>query len=99
MARKRIKRTSWLSTISVQPDEMIGVLEGKITYDEVIDDDTGISLGIPDMDLIRSSLRPSNDPASKRDGEYYIADFRVLDEKEEELELTRKELGLVKPGE
>jgi len=63
-------------TISIPSDETIGVLEGKVVYTEVIDAVTGDHLGVPDMDIVRSTMRPTNDPACKFDGEYYISNYK-----------------------
>ncbi len=65
-----------LNTLSIPSDETIGVLEGKVTYSAVIDAVTGENLGVPNMDTVRETMRPTNDPACRMDGEYYIANFR-----------------------
>jgi hypothetical protein len=71
------------NTISIPADETIGIFEGKVTYTEVIDGLTGDTLGVPNMDVVRETMRPTNDPACRLDGEYYIANFRTPAEQEE----------------
>jgi len=83
-------------TISIPEDETIGIFEGKVIYTEVFDAVTGDSLGVPDMDIVRETMRPTNDPACRNDGEYYIANYKVKDEAEEFAESFRKEVGLIK---
>lgn len=63
-------------TISIPADETIGIYEGKVTYTEVFDAVTGDSLGTPNMDIVRETMRPTNDPACRNDGEYYIANYK-----------------------
>ena len=72
----RSVRSFHADTISIPSNETIGVLEGKVVYTEVIDANTGEILGVPDMDTVRSTMRPTNDPACRNDGEYYIANFK-----------------------
>lgn len=70
------------NTISIPEDETIGIYEGKVTYTEVIDAVSGESLGVPDMDVVRETMRPTNDPACRERGEYYIANFRSKEDQE-----------------
>lgn len=74
--RTRSVRSFHPNTISVPADETIGVYEGKVTYIEVIDAVTGDVLGVPNMDIVRETMRPTNDPVCKYDGEYYIANYK-----------------------
>lgn len=67
-------------TLSIPSDETIGVLEGKVTYTAVIDAVTGENLGVPNMDVVRETMRTTNDPACRNAGEYYIANFRTPEE-------------------
>lgn len=79
---KRIVRSFHPDTLSIPSDETIGVLQGTVTYTEVIDAVTGDSLGVPNMDVVRKTMRPAKSHES-RDGEYYIANFRTPEEQEE----------------
>lgn len=74
--RTRSVRSFYPDTLSIPSDETIGVLEGKVTYTEVIDAVTGESLGTPDMDVVRETMRPANRHESRNEGEYYIANYR-----------------------
>lgn len=82
-SKSRSVRSFHPNTLSIPADETIGVLQGKITYTEVIDAVTGDILGVPNMDVVRETMRPTNDPACKYDGEYYIADFRSHEDQDE----------------
>lgn len=95
-AKSRPVRSFHPNTISIPATETIGVLEGKITYTEVIDAVTGDVIGIPNMDVVRETMRPSNDPNS-RDGEYYISNFRTEEEQAAwEQEKKINDLGMTK---
>jgi len=73
---KRSIRSFHPNTISIPCDETIGVFSDTVIYTEVIDGATGVILGIPDMELVKSTMRPANRSESRDDGEYYIANFK-----------------------
>ena len=73
-------RSNYDKTISIKNKDLVKVLDGSLTFGNVLDFKTGEVIGQCDMNIVRKTIRPGGhrkDGRGKAAGNYYVAEFTM----------------------